>query len=259
MAHRRMRIRPLLLWAALVGGVATLASGVLPEASAQDASNANEAANVTELRGLVTSASGGPVSGASVLLEDLKTYRQKTARSTAEGAFYIAGVPAGEYRLEIAASGYRTFAVAKLPLVAGDSARANAVLEPGKASDVVIGSTGSVTSRLGTALAGKSVSDLPENQRNFINLVQVSAGANEGSANANASSSRPGAQHDSSAVSIGGQPETTNNSQIDGIDNNERINSQIVVHPSVEGIDSVEVFASAFQRPWATRAAVSST
>ena len=90
-----------------------------------------------------------------------------------------AGVPVGEYRLEVAAPGYRTFVVAQLPLVAGDVANARAILDPGNAADVVMGATNSVTSRVGTALVGKSVSDLPENQRNFVNLVQVSAGANE--------------------------------------------------------------------------------
>jgi hypothetical protein len=103
-----------------------------------------------------------------------------------------------------------------------------------------------VVSRAGTALAGKSVRDLPENQRNFVNVVQVSDGANEGSTNNAASSSRPGAQHQSSAVSLGGQPESTNNSMIDGVDNNDRINSQIAVHPSVEGIGEVEILANSY-------------
>jgi len=155
-------------------------------------------------------------------------------------------VPVGEYRLEVGALGYKTFVVAQLPLVAGDVANANAVLDPGKAGEIVMGATSSVSSRVGTALAGKSVSDLPENQRNFVNLVQVSSGANEGSTNASASGSRPGAQHDSSAVSIGGESEASNFSQIDGVDNNEHINSKIAVHPSVEGIESVQIFASAY-------------
>jgi hypothetical protein len=152
----------------------------------------------------------------------------------------------GEYRLQVTVPGYKTFRISKIPLVVGDQAKANVFMEPGNVSDVVTGSAASVVSRVGTALGGKSVSDLPENQRNFVNLVQVSGGANEGSTNNSASGSRPGAQHQSSAVSLGGQPETTNNSLIDGIDNNERINSEIALHPSLDAIEEVQVSASAY-------------
>jgi hypothetical protein len=203
-------------------------------------------AQVTSLIGRVNASSGSPIARANVSLEESATHRRASTISTDRGSFQFSHVPAGEYRLEVSAPGYKTFVVAQLPLVAGDVAKADAVLEPGNAADVVTGSGISVTSRAGTALAGKSVSDLPENQRNFVNMVQVSDGANEGSTNASASGSRPGAQHDSSAVSIGGEPEGSNFSQIDGIDNNERINSKIAVHPSVEAVESVQIFASAY-------------
>jgi hypothetical protein len=198
------------------------------------------------LIGRVVEASGESVSGAAVVLENLQTHKQDATVSATDGSFRFTNLPSGEYRLQIAAVGYKTFNITKLPLVEGDQARANAVMQSGNASDVVQGSASSVVSRVGTALGGKSVSDLPENQRNFVNLVQISGGANEGSTNNSASGSRPGAQHQSSAVSLGGQPQTTNNSLIDGVDNNERINSQIALHPSVDAINEVQVFASAY-------------
>ena len=198
------------------------------------------------LIGRVSAISAGAIAGASISLRNTADGRQSTAVSNAKGIFSIKEVKSGEYRLEVSAPGFKTFLVEHLPLVAGDVANANAVLEPGRQSDVVMGASESVTSRAGAAIAGKSVSDLPENQRNFVNAVQVAAGANEGSTNASANGTRPGAQHESSAVSIGGEPETSNFSMIEGVDNNERLNSKIAIHPSVEGIDGVEVFASAY-------------
>jgi hypothetical protein len=200
----------------------------------------------TVLSGQVRTISGDPISGAKVVLDELQTNHQQTTLSERDGHFSFARLPAGEYRLLVMASGYKTFSVARLPLVAGDQAKANAVMEHGRGSEMLRGSSQSVVSRAGTALGGKSVSDLPENQRNFVNVVQVSGGANEGSTNEAASGSRPGAQHQSSAVSLGGQPESTNNSLIDGIDNNDRINSQIAVHPSIEGIGEMQILASAY-------------
>jgi hypothetical protein len=236
----------------LAGQILLAAVHLLPipayvqEAQHSAAARGEAAFHASALVGHVGAGPGAPIAGATVSLTNISTRKQTSTTSAAEGSFRFACVPAGEYRLEVAAPGYKTFVVAKLPLVAGDVASANAVLEPGSATDIAMGTTGSVTSRVGTALAGKSVSDLPENQRNFVNVVQVAAGANEGSTNASASGSRPGAQHESSAVSIGGEPETSNFSQIDGADNNERINSKIAVHPSVEGVDSVQIFASAY-------------
>ena len=206
---------------------------------------ATRRADSSALSGRVVDKSGKALSGAEVLLESLVTSTQYKGMTDASGGFQFI-VPPGDYRLLLSAPGYKTFRVSKLPLVSGDRATANPVLEPGDANEIQTGLSTSVTSRTGLALAGKGISDLPENQRNFVNLVQLSTGANEGSENNANTGSRPGAQHQSSAISLGGQPETTNNSTIDGIDNNERINSQIALHPSVDAIAEVQVLANAY-------------
>lgn len=200
----------------------------------------------TELAGRVHGPTGVPVAGAIVAMENVITHQQQKTESLADGSFDLRRLVVGEYRLTATAAGYKTFVIQQLPLVAGDKATANIAMQPGNPSETLLGSARSIVSRAGTALAGKSVSDLPENQRNFVNIVQVSSGATEGSTNTAASGSRPGAQHQSSAVSVGGQSEMTNNSLIDGMDNNERINAAIVVHPSVESIANVEVQANAY-------------
>jgi hypothetical protein len=200
---------------------------------------------ISQLAGRVVSRSGKKLSEAEISLQNLVTTETYRTTTKSDGRFHFA-VPPGEYRISVRASGYKTFSVTKLPLVAGDQAVANPVMQPGSANETQRGSAESVLSRAGTALAGKGMNDLPENQRNFVNLVQVSGGANEGSENNANSSSRPGAQHQSSAVSLGGQPETTNDSLIDGVDNNDRINSQIALHPSVDAIAEVQVLANAY-------------
>jgi carboxypeptidase family protein len=227
--------------------MAVLALFVATTLSAQGTENQNQprTAATSQLSGRVANQSGEAVPNAAVELENLATAKLYKFRTKADGNFHFV-VTAGNYRLSVSATGYKTFAVGKLPLVAGDHATANPIMEPGSSTEVQKGSATSVVSRAGTALAGKSISDLPENQRNFVNLVQLSAGATEGSQNNADANSRPGAQHQSSAISLGGQPETTNNSMIDGVDNNERINSQIAVHPSVDAISEVQVLANAY-------------
>lgn len=226
--------------------VAFVVLGIHRTAAQPPQKRSTEASMTAKLTGHIAGQSGVPVAGAVVVIEEIATHLHHETTSTAEGAFLFSRIPAGEYKLTATATGFKTFVVPRLPLVAGDQATSAIAMEPGDAAEVVFGSANSVVSRAGTALAGKSVSDLPENQRNFVNLVQVSSGATEGSTNTAASGSRPGAQHQSSAVSVGGQSEMANNSLIDGMDNNERINAAIIVHPSVESIASVEILANAY-------------
>lgn len=203
----------------------------------------NRSSAATELAGRVVTPAGVPVAGAVVSLENLATHQHREAESTVEGTFQLQQIVAVEYKLTATVAGYKTFVVPQMPLVAGDQAMENIMMERGNPAEKVFGSVDSVVSRVGTALAGKSVSDLPENQRNFVILFRSHP---EGSTNTAASGSRPGAQHQSSAVSVSGQPEMTNNSMIDGMDNNERINAAIVVHPSVESVASVQILANAY-------------
>src|ERR1035441_4283197 len=151
-----------------------------------------QAVEAAGLSGQVKNKSGSPLANARVVLENLATHDLKSTLSGADGSFSMTGMLPGEYRLHVSAGGYKTFTVLRLPLVAGDQAKAGATMEPGSMSEEVMGSEASVVSRIGTALAGKRVTDLPENQRNFVNLVQVAAGANEGSMNTSGTAIRPG-------------------------------------------------------------------
>jgi hypothetical protein len=200
----------------------------------------------TELSGQVMSASGEAITRAKVSVVRRQSETPYSTFTGGDGHFSFTTLTVGEYRLTVTAEGYKTFSVSRLSLMAGDRVKVDAVMEHGNGSEVVQGSEKSVVSHVGTAVAEKSISDLPENQRNFINVVQVSRGASEGSTNDASSGSRPGAQHQSSAVSLGGQRESTNDSMIDGVDNNERINSQVALHPSIESIGELQVLASVY-------------
>jgi len=215
---------------------------------AKSQNNGQEAAKsaTSEIVGQVFGADGAPLSKATVIVEDLATHQKFQAISDSAGSFSLKSLPVGEYSIQATAEGFKQFVIRKIPLVAGDEAKATVKMQPGSASEVVEGGADSIVSRAGTSLAGKDLNDIPQNQRNFVNLVQLSGGANEGSTNGSGSGAKPGAQHSSSSVSVGGQLETLNNSMIDGIDNNEFINSEVAVHPSVDAIGGMQISASAY-------------
>ena len=74
------------------------------------------------------------------------------------------------------------------------------------------------------------------NGRNFVRLVQLAPGANEGLPNSLASGTRPDDRRQTSAISINGALDNQNNQLIDGMDNNERAIGTIGVKPSIDAI-----------------------
>ena len=78
-------------------------SGEQPKEDA--GSTQKSSSEVSALIGHVNARSGEAISGATVSLKDIGNRRHEKAISTVEGAFRFAGLPAGEYRLEIAARG----------------------------------------------------------------------------------------------------------------------------------------------------------
>jgi len=224
------------------------APGVNQMVQAQTAAQVKN--QITTLKGQVADQSAHGVAGAKVVVENLATHEQMEATSASDGSFSIAKIPSGKYKLTVTMNGFKTFVVSTMPMLAGDVAKADIKLEAGSSSEIQRGESNSVTSSQGTSLGGKEASEIPENQRNFVNIAQLAAGANEaqtntGSANAGATS-RPGQQHDSSSVSVGGQPEWFNNAMIDGIDNNFRVQNTVALRPVVDGIASIQIMSNAY-------------
>jgi hypothetical protein len=65
----------------------------------------------------------------------------------------------------------------------------------------------------------RAVQDLPLNGRNYINLAQLTTGANEGPANGLTSGTRPADRRQTSSISANGQSELVNDEMVDGMDN----------------------------------------
>lgn len=214
---------------------------------AQQKPAASEATQTSSIEGRVVTANGQKMANAEIILEGLDTGTTLKTSSNEAGAFSFNRIPAGQYRLMAVKDHYKKFVIRTMPLMAGDTVKATVVMQEGNASEVVIGSAESVVSSNGAMLAGKELKDIPQNQRNFINVAQMSAGANEGNTNGGASSnSKAGAQHDSSSVSVGGQLELLNNFEIDGMDNIMYTNGFVSVHPSMEAMGGMQVMGSAY-------------
>jgi hypothetical protein len=210
-------------------------------------SQQNRAAGQTaSVSGHVTNKTGVPLGGVVITIEHLVSHAKQSVTSDASGAFQFKDLPSGVYKMEASRDGFKLFVVHSMPLVPGDTARSTIRMEAGSVTETVEGGAESIVSKAGTSLAGKDLNDIPENQRNFVNIMQLQAGANEGTSNTSTSGSVPGAQHTSTSVSVGGQLEYFNNITIDGIFDNLHGSPGIALNPSVEGIGGAILQYSAY-------------
>jgi len=199
-----------------------------------------------DVLGTVTDPSGGSVPNAHIVLINKGTLEERTVDSNASGEYRFTFLQSGHYRIGASAPGFKSFAVEDIALNAGDRFRQEVVLSIGQNAETVevtsappaLDTDSSVVS---TVVTSQQVENLPLNGRNFIQLAQLSAGANEGTPAAIANGARPDDRRQTASVSVNAQPDTLNNQMVDGLDNNEGTIGTIGVRPSVEAIAEFRV------------------
>ncbi len=204
-----------------------------------------------DILGTVTDPTGAFVPGATVKSTNRSTGEVRTLTTDDHGSYVFNGLLAGHYKIEVAVPGFKTFQVPDLLAAAGDRARVDAALTTGEVSETVqVEATTPLlqtdSSTLATTVVGKSVQDLPLNGRNFVQLAQLTVGANEGPPNGLTSGARPDDRRASASISVNGQSDVINNEMIDGADNNERIIGTIGIRPSIDAISEFRVQTNAY-------------
>ena len=224
------------------------ASSVLLVASMFLLSTTSSYSQVTtaDVVGTVTDVSGAVMANAKATITNTGTGQVRTTQTNASGDYAFTLLEPGSYSLKIEAPSFQTFSVQALTLGGGDRARQNASMQPGQSTTIVeVTATSpllqSDSSVLQDVINVQAVQDLPLNGRNFVQLAQLTVGANEGPAHGLTSGQRPDDRRQSSAISVNGQSDVINDEMVDGLDNNERVIGTLGVRPSIEAIDELRV------------------
>ena len=199
-----------------------------------------------DITGTVTDAQGGVLPGATVTLTNAETKETRTAKSDSTGDYVFPLLAPGHYSIRVQDTGFKSFSIADLAVEGGDRARADAQMTVGDTSQTIqVTATTPLlqadNATVSSTVTAAAVTDLPLNGRNFINLVQLVPGANEGPGNGLTSGGRPDDRRSTNGLSVNGQDDVLNNEIIDGLDNNERIIGTIGVKPSVDAIQEITV------------------
>ena len=204
-----------------------------------------------DIVGTITDATGAVLPGANVTLLNMDTHEQRTAVTSGSGEYQFTLLPVGRYTVTVKASGFKTSTTSDLSVEAGDRARSDVHMTTGGQSETVTVEAQTPllqadSATVSSTVTAQAVQDLPLNGRNFVQLVQLVPGANEGPGNGLTSGARPDDRRSSSSFSVNGQDDTLNNYVIDGIDNNERVIGTIGVKPNVEGIQEITVQTNSY-------------
>jgi len=192
--------------------------------------------------GMVTDPSGALVANAKVTVLNQGTGAVREVFSNVGGEYAVPLLPPAVYQVTVEASGFRTIIDKDIKLNVDQTVRVNAKLELGAVSQAVVVNAAAPliptdTSTVGQVVNQQMVSQLPLNERNFLQFTLLVPGAqmpSDGSQN----STQGG------AVSVDGAREQSNNFLLDGVDNNDLAINQYSVLPSMDAIEEFKVQSS---------------
>jgi hypothetical protein len=194
------------------------------------------------IRGRVQDASGAVIVGASIVVINEATNETRETTSGEGGAFALAELAPGAWRIDIGAPGHR-LQVQRVVLAVNQEMRADAQLEVGALTDRVevsapVADVRRDSSAVGTVIENRQILDMPLDGRNFLELALLAPGtvpAAQGSA---------GSVRGDFAFSVNGGREDFNSFLLDGADNIDPKLNTTGVRPPVDAIREFEVLTS---------------
>jgi hypothetical protein len=194
------------------------------------------------IRGRVQDASGAVVAGAAVTAVNEATNETRTTTSGDAGAFALAELAPGTWRVEIGAPGHK-LQVQRIVLAVNQERRADAQLQIGALTDRVevsapIADVRRDSPAVGTVVENRQILDMPLDGRNFLELTLLAPGA------VPAAQGSAGSVRGDFSFSVNGGREDFNSFLLDGADNVDPKLNTTGVRPPVDAIQEFEVLTS---------------
>src|SRR6266446_3769053 len=177
------------------------------------------------LTGVTTDASRAVIPGVEMTLTNEATREARTAISGENGGYSLPLLTPGSYRLEAALSGFKTALRSGIRISVTETTRLDVQLEVGGLSESVNVEAAPVmvqqeSSALGRVVSDTVVSNLPLVNRNFTQILGLSAGITVDVTHAGELGRGSGGQV-TSRTSVNGARSFDNSFQLDGIDSND--------------------------------------
>ena len=200
------------------------------------------------INGVVEDSSGAVVPNAMVTIANAETGVVERVLKTDTGGRYEApALLSGTYKITVRANGFETAVVAAVPLNVDQSIPVNVALKVGSVTSQVSVST-AVTgpdvedSAQSTLIEKKEVTELPLNQRNFLQFLSLQPGVNGGTGTITRGPLGVAGGNNDIGFSVNGQPHTSNGYYLDGADFlSHDEDSMLGMYPSVDALQETNL------------------
>ena len=228
-----MRIRSLVLMIASVALVCALAA-------------ASKAQTSGEITGLVTDSSGATLGGATVTVMNKATASTRITTTNSEGLYAFPSLSPGLYELKVEQQGFKTARLDNITLAVQQTARLDVKMEIGAVGETLTITSNSAllnaeSATVGTVIENRTVTELPLNGRNYLNLVALSPNVNVLSPSAGQAGSRQGGDRAAQSISTGGQRIFFDYYTLDGVNNTDPNFNSYIALPSIDAIQEFKV------------------
>jgi len=199
-----------------------------------------------------SSPAGAVVPGATVTLTATDTSITAVATTDAEGNYLFAQLKPGNYSITVTKEGFATSTISSIDLQIGQRPRLDFVLKVGEITEKIEVSAGGApqleteTSAMGQVIEDKVVQDLPILDRNFVQLMTISAGVAPIGAGNSPAASWTGSKSGDTTASVAGGRESNESFLVNGIESRNARFGSANLRPSFDAIQEVEVKTNNF-------------
>ena len=207
--------------------------------------------------GTVLDPSGTAVPGATVTVDDVGKGTTQTVETNESGNYTISQLTPGTYRVTVNHPGFRRFVQESVAVSVAQSARVDAALQIGEATQQVTVTDAPPAiqtdrAEVQTSLTSGQISSLPVLNRNFTNLTLLTPGAVINTYQ-HAPSENP---QQSTLINTNGQLFAGTNYQLDGMNNNDSVLGITMVNPTVDSVGAFTASTSNYDAEYSATGAV---
>ena len=199
--------------------------------------------------GTVLDASGSSIPEAKISILNQGTGLRQATQTSADGSYVLAPVKAGQYTVEVAATGFQSARRADVAVSVQQQAVLNFQLRPGEITTTIdVTDTLPVlqtqSGSVGETVEARTINNLPLSGRNFVFLARLTAGVTHGQPEGRGLNA-------SGWFAANGTRPAQNNYLLDGIDNNSNnvdflSGAAYVLKPPPDAINEFKLQTSAF-------------
>jgi len=198
-----------------------------------------------DISGQVADPSGAGVPNSVVTLTNTATNAVRTANTNEQGLYTFTSVPPGTYNLKVEHPGFKT-TTSNVEVQVQQSVRLDMTLQVGQVSESVeVSATAALlqaeNATVGTVVETKSITELPLNGREYLNLVTLAPNVSNLAPPSGQAQSRQGADRANLAISAGGNRIVYDYYTLDGVVNTDVNFNTYIVLPSIDALQEFKV------------------